>query len=336
MRALLLILAASAGTGGTSAGAVLFGHVGDNVPEAEGWTEVSGGSLPEVPVDDGGTPSWSIHDNVATPASGYLVYRQIPTAQNVSDAAQLGWTLRANLRVIDGGGHVHGSVLVEYADGPRRYSMVFGSASATSDDLEVRLWNGDVDIDGSALGASCTLPGEAGASGAHHLYELTFDPVSGSSDLFVDGVERLGDYTGHHFLTPQTQVVWGAASDLDTGEGRYNLVEWRVPLVTGAKDPRALTGTGVAALGSAKPNPFRSLTAIPFELAGEARVSLAIFDVRGRRVRSLIDTEVRAPGRHFAAWDGREDSGRPVASGVYLYRIQSGRMSETRGMVLLR
>jgi hypothetical protein len=148
-------------------------------------------------------------------------------------------------------------------------------------------------------------------------------------------VERLSDYAGHHFLSPATQVVWGAASNLDTGEGRYNLIEWQVPLPTEVSEPLALS-VEVPALGPAMPNPFLSLAAIPFELAGRAPVSLAIFDVGGRRVRSLIDAELRASGRHVAAWDGRDDSGVPVASGVYLYRTQSGRFRETRRIALLR
>jgi flagellar hook assembly protein FlgD len=57
--------------------------------------------------------------------------------------------------------------------------------------------------------------------------------------------------------------------------------------------------------------------------------------VAGRRVRALLDGQ-RAAGLHQAAWDGRDDAGRAVASGVYFYRLQAAGRVETRRMLLLK
>jgi flagellar hook assembly protein FlgD len=64
-------------------------------------------------------------------------------------------------------------------------------------------------------------------------------------------------------------------------------------------------------------------------------VGLSVFDVAGRRVRAVLERVLPA-GLHEIEWDGRDDAGRPVASGVYFYRMQSGPQTETRRMVLLK
>jgi hypothetical protein len=83
----------------------------------------------------------------------------------------------------------------------------------------------------------------------------------------------------------------------------------------------------------------RSLTAgaaeLLFELPGAGRVSLSVYDLSGRRVRTLIGGEAYGAGRHPVLWDGRDDAGRPVGSGVYLYRLAvDGQSKQARGIVL--
>jgi flagellar hook assembly protein FlgD len=63
-------------------------------------------------------------------------------------------------------------------------------------------------------------------------------------------------------------------------------------------------------------------------------VTLSVFDVAGRRVRTLVDGWMRA-GPHSSRWDGRDDGGRAVASGVYFARLEAGRILSRR-MVLLK
>ncbi len=83
------------------------------------------------------------------------------------------------------------------------------------------------------------------------------------------------------------------------------------------------------------PNPFNPSTRIPFELTRGGRVALSIYDVAGRRVRDVLDRVLPA-GLHETEWDGRDQDGRAVASGVYFYRMQAGTRTETRRMVLLK
>lgn len=83
------------------------------------------------------------------------------------------------------------------------------------------------------------------------------------------------------------------------------------------------------------PNPFNPTTTIEFKVASASRVSVGIFNVLGQRVRTLIDEDLAA-GAYATDWDGNDDSGRKLASGVYLYRLQAGEFSETRKMTLLK
>jgi hypothetical protein len=83
------------------------------------------------------------------------------------------------------------------------------------------------------------------------------------------------------------------------------------------------------------PNPFNPSTTIRFELSRPGAIQLEIFDVRGRRVRTLID-EHRGAGEHTLRWDGRNGRGREVATGVYFLRLRSGSKSTTQRMVLIR
>ncbi|MEW6753462.1 MAG: FlgD immunoglobulin-like domain containing protein [Candidatus Latescibacterota bacterium] len=92
------------------------------------------------------------------------------------------------------------------------------------------------------------------------------------------------------------------------------------------------------ALAPAFPNPFNGTTQIAYSLPGEApalRVRLSVVDVLGRRVRLLAE-EMQAPGTHRAEWDGRDEQGKPVASGAYWAVLQVGQRRLTRKMLLLR
>ncbi|MDH4035875.1 MAG: C25 family cysteine peptidase [Candidatus Krumholzibacteria bacterium] len=93
----------------------------------------------------------------------------------------------------------------------------------------------------------------------------------------------------------------------------------------------------IAKLGQNYPNPFNPVTTIEYWVPGGSRnrVSLVIYDVRGARVRTLVDRE-KAAGRYAAQWDGRNDAGAPVSSGVYFYRMVAGGFENTRRMVLLK
>jgi hypothetical protein len=95
-----------------------------------------------------------------------------------------------------------------------------------------------------------------------------------------------------------------------------------------------------AGLGQNYPNPFNPTTKIEYRLpesgaGGKADVSVVVYDVRGSRVRTLV-SGAQTAGKHVIEWDGRNDGGEPVGSGVYFYRLRTLHFVETRKMVLVK
>ncbi len=83
------------------------------------------------------------------------------------------------------------------------------------------------------------------------------------------------------------------------------------------------------------PNPFNASTAIEYSLPGPGRVRLAVFNLLGRRIKTLIDGP-EAAGRHTVIWDGTNEAGMPVAGGVYIYEIKANGPAVRKKMVLVR
>lgn len=83
------------------------------------------------------------------------------------------------------------------------------------------------------------------------------------------------------------------------------------------------------------PNPFNPSTVIGYRIPEAAPVRLAIYNLLGQQVRVLVDRHMEA-GSFSATWDGKDETGRQVSSGVYLYRIQAGGFSASRRMMFLK
>lgn len=88
-------------------------------------------------------------------------------------------------------------------------------------------------------------------------------------------------------------------------------------------------------LANCYPNPFNPSTRIEYRIAERSAVSLKVFDVSGRLVRTLVD-DVRDAGHYRLSWDGRNNSGRAVSSGIYFISLRSKEFRQTRKIVLLR
>jgi flagellar hook assembly protein FlgD len=88
-------------------------------------------------------------------------------------------------------------------------------------------------------------------------------------------------------------------------------------------------------LAQNSPNPFNPTTMIGYTVPARATVTLQIYDVAGRLVRTLVN-ESREAGRYSTVWDGRGNNGSQVGSGVYFYRLQAGNATLTRKMVMLK
>ena len=83
------------------------------------------------------------------------------------------------------------------------------------------------------------------------------------------------------------------------------------------------------------PNPFNPATVICYDLPEHTRTLLTIYDIRGNRIRTLVN-RLETPGFKSAVWDATDDSGKTVGAGIYIYRLDTGPFSQSERMLLLK
>jgi len=183
------------------------------------------------------------------------------------------------------------------------------------------------------------LPSEADVT------SIVYSPVD--SDLIYIGDLRSGVYRstdgGASWTVFNSGLRTRAVNDLEfsadgdylyagtEGEGVYRLDG----AGTGVSDDDSTWPDSAVHLHQSRANPFEGTAVIAFTLQTPANASVKVFNASGRLVRALLD-EPRGAGEHSVIWDGRDDAGRSVASGVYFYRLEAGSSTETRRMVLVR
>jgi hypothetical protein len=89
-------------------------------------------------------------------------------------------------------------------------------------------------------------------------------------------------------------------------------------------------------LGAPSPNPFNPATTIRFGLKEPAAVHMGVYEVNGRLVRSFHNGDQLPAGRHEFTWDGRNDQGVQISSGIYFLKFRAGDVSETKKLILMR
>ncbi|NNE45305.1 MAG: T9SS type A sorting domain-containing protein [Rhodothermales bacterium] len=127
-------------------------------------------------------------------------------------------------------------------------------------------------------------------------------------------------------------TIW-EFSYLSSTASDFILINAGTGLVVGIEDDKDLPST--LRLDQNYPNPFNPETSINYEVPAGGNVRLLIFDLLGRQVRTLVERD-HAAGRYTVVWDGADENGRAVSSGIYVYRVEAVGGSETRSMTLLR
>ena len=147
----------------------------------------------------------------------------------------------------------------------------------------------------------------------------------------------LPNTSSYNWLVPDTPsdscVIKVVAYDNSLNEGMdVSNALFAIKSITGIEGAPKVAGFG---LMQNHPNPFNPLTNIEFNLSETARVTLRIYDVSGKLVKTLV-AETMSDGLHRVVWRGDDEEGRGAASGVYVCRLESNGRKDIRKMVLLR
>ena len=206
-------------------------------------------------------------------------------------------------------------------------------------DGEVRVWNLATGKNLAAL--------ETGSGG---ISALAFSPdgrwlATGNDSAAVtlwDARQYLpaGSSPGH--TTAITALRFSPDSKrLASGAGDGSTLLRSISEMTDRSTVVSSEGTGMPSLPAklmllpAYPNPFNSTVTIPYGIATAGDVRLTVYNLAGQSVRSLVDRKMTA-GQYSLRWDGRDDRGRKLASGVYALRLRDGRDVATRKVLLVR
>jgi FlgD Ig-like domain/Carboxypeptidase regulatory-like domain len=152
-------------------------------------------------------------------------------------------------------------------------------------------------------------------------FELTLRP--GNYEVFVDGSSQFGESEVIESLE------FNSDSDMNVRLGTGLLDSDGDPEASLPELPKAFQ------LGCNYPNPFNPSTTINYDVVQPTQVTLAVYNIRGRLIKTLVERLVDA-GTHTVQWNGKDSSGRAVASGVYFYRMQADGFNRVRKMVLLK
>jgi hypothetical protein len=145
-------------------------------------------------------------------------------------------------------------------------------------------------------------------------------------------------YTWNRYDTtsiPNMYVTDSTKKVLNTSVINVRVVEYTG--TTGFRDlPLSVVTPEDYVLEQNYPNPFNPSTTIRFTLPVDKKISLTVYDITGRAVRTLIGDQAYEKGSHSVSWDGRGDNGLPVASGQYIYSLRYGNFSTSQKMTLLK
>ena len=134
---------------------------------------------------------------------------------------------------------------------------------------------------------------------------------------------------------PYLLTVWSEAPAANVYEVEFNKLNLKQAQGGGQQSASKTPLPTKPSLSACRPNPFQNRTTISYQLPQAGNVSLCIYDVTGRTVKTL-QAGFQKPGSYSAVWDGRDNKGRSVAKGVYFYRLDTPGFRAIRKAVVTR
>jgi hypothetical protein len=200
-------------------------------------------------------------------------------------------------------------------------AVIAKRAGATPDTILADAIETAIDSFALPLETSFLLPGAPGSSDHIAFWDAGIPAV-----LLIEGGTRETRTPYYHTCSDQANTLSYAYLEVctQTALGAIAILAGLVP-----DEPPLF------ALRQNYPNPFNAGTVLSYSLEAPAVVEIAVYDVSGRRV-ALIERSSRGPGEYTRVWDGKDEGGRSLASGVYFLRLCAGQVEAVRKIVILR
>jgi hypothetical protein len=268
-----------------------------------------------------------------------------------------GLVLDTNFRVNDDAGSASQHLPAVAMDGSGRFVIAWVDERNGGSDIYAQRFTSS----GTAQGPNFKVNDDAGpalqwapdiAMESSGNFVITwYDERGGNADVFAQKYGSDGEPTGGNYLVPHAAYasllqespavaangsnICYAWTDNRRAKGLdifAKLADWEWSDV---EEEHQVNLPSSFQLSQNFPNPFNPTTRIAFSLPRSLNVRLEVFNLLGQKVKTLIDQHFSA-GQHSVEWDGTDDSGDEVASGVYFYRIRAGDFSDARKMLILK
>jgi len=202
-------------------------------------------------------------------------------------------------------------------------------------------WSRKTDMPGARVGQATAVfgskvhifGGAARGGGGAYSNLWVYDPPTDTWDTSLPDMPFSWFVMGYSVVNDRVYLMAGSEVRYPHKDQLRRMYEYD-PLVTSVEDNVA-TGLTTFVLHQNYPNPFNPETTIQYQVPKRSEVKLVIFSVLGQRVATLVD-EVQSMGVYSVQWDGKDDTGKKVASGVYLYRLQTKQFVQVKKLALLR
>jgi hypothetical protein len=212
---------------------------------------------------------------------------------------------------------------------PTNLSSSFAAARSSSGTRTTFSWSAATDAETPAAGLTYNLR-VGTAPGADDVVSAMSDPATGARRVPAAG--NAGHNTAWDVELPGSGPYYWSVQAVD---GSFAGSAFASETVTGPTAAAPAHQATSDVLMSGAPNPFAGATTIRFSQAGRGPVSLRIYDVAGRRVRTLDDGHLPA-GQFARTWDGTDDGGRSLPAGVYFARLKTAALTRSEKIVLVR
>jgi hypothetical protein len=306
-------------------------------------------SSPDVAMNasHGFVTTWADERN--GPTTGRDIYAQRYDAS--------GLVLDTNFRVNDDAGSDWQNQPVVAMDGSGRFIVAWTDGRNVGYDIYAQRYNSS----GTAQGPNFKVNDDAGpaiqwapdiaAESSGNFVITWYDERGGNADAFAQKYGSNGEPLGANYLVPHATYasllqespavaangsnICYAWTDNRRGKGLdifAKLADWEWSEV---EEEHQVNQPHSFQLSQNYPNPFNPTTRIAFSLPKPVHVKLEVLNLLGQKVKVMIDQRLGA-GRHSVEWDGTDDSGSEVASGVYFYRIKAGDFSQAQKMLMLK